>query len=223
MTRRRSHWALGGAGVVALAIIAAGFATFAANRPPASVGTYVSTSPGVPGPSSAASGLRQVHSPGGVAIDEQLHAGGCRVRVVNGAAGLVLPDPTCTPGSIDPAVTQATIGQSICRTGYTATVRPPESNTGPAKHESLADYGMQYTPAIEYDHLVPLELGGANAVSNLWPEPNSAGARGTRNPKDSVESRLREAVCAHQVTLAAAQQAIAADWTTALARLGINH
>ena len=102
-------------------------------------------------------------------------------------------------------------------------MRPPESDTGPAKHESLADYGLHYTPSIEYDHLVPLELGGANAVSNLWPEPNTSGDRGPRNPKDAVENRLREAVCAHQVTLAAAQQAIAADWTTALDQLGITH
>jgi hypothetical protein len=42
------------------------------------------------------------------------------------------------------------------------------------------------------------------------------------NPKDSVENRLHKAVCAGTVTLTAAQNAIATDWTTALARLGIN-
>ncbi|GAB3611561.1 hypothetical protein GCM10027414_36870 [Humibacter ginsengiterrae] len=222
MTRRRTgpRWAVGAA-AAAVAVTAAGFAVFGASAHPAPVDTYVSTSSaGAPPP---ASGLRQVHSPGRVEVDEQLHAGGCRVHVVDGATGLVLPDPACTPGSVDPAVTQANIGQTICRPGYTTTVRPPESDTGPAKHESLADYGLHYTPSIEYDHLVPLELGGANAVSNLWPEPNTADAHGTRNPKDSVENRLREAVCVHQVTLAAAQQAIAADWTAALARLGIEH
>src|SRR5579872_5329391 len=40
-----------------------------------------------------------------------------------------LPDPTCTPGSIDPAVTQATILSTICVNGYTKTVRPPVSYT----------------------------------------------------------------------------------------------
>ena len=222
MTRRRTgpRWAVG-ASAAAVAVTAAGFAVLGTGGHPAPSDTYVSTSSGTTPP--AASGLRQVHSPGRVAVDEQLHAGGCRVHVVDGAAGLVLPDPVCTPGSVDPAVTQGDIGETICRPGYTATVRPPESDTGPAKHESLADYGLHYTPSIEYDHLVPLELGGANAVSNLWPEPNTSGDRGPRNPKDAVENRLREAVCAHQVTLAAAQQAIAADWTTALDQLGITH
>jgi len=105
--------------------------------------------------------------------------------------------------------------------GYTTTVRPPESNTGPAKHESLADYGMAYRSTIEYDHLVPLELGGTNSVSNLWPEPNTATARGVNNPKDRVENSLRDAVCGGRVSLSAAQQAIAHDWTTATATLGL--
>jgi hypothetical protein len=72
----------------------------------------------------------------------------------------------------------------------------------------------------EYDHLVSLELGGANSVSNLWPEPNKSGATGTTNPKDAVENTLHKAVCSHQVTLAAAQQAIAHDWVTAEKDLG---
>jgi hypothetical protein len=35
------------------------------------------------------------------------------------------------------------------------------------------------------------------------------------NPKDDVEFKLYKAVCAGQVTLAAAQKAIMTDWTTA--------
>jgi hypothetical protein len=40
---------------------------------------------------------------------------------------------------IDTAVTQANIQQTVCVRGYTAGVRPPESDTGPAKHQALAD------------------------------------------------------------------------------------
>ena len=36
-----------------------------------------------------------------------------------------LPDRRCTPGAIDPAVTQADIQSTICVTGYADTVRPP--------------------------------------------------------------------------------------------------
>jgi hypothetical protein len=62
--------------------------------------------------------------------------------------------------------------------------------------------------AYEYDHLVPLELGGAvNDPRNLWPEPGVS-----PNPKDAVEDALREQVCDGQMTLAQAQRAIASDW-----------
>ena len=40
-------------------------------------------------------------------------------------APAVLASPTLTPGSLNPDVTQATIGSTICVRGWTATVRPP--------------------------------------------------------------------------------------------------
>jgi hypothetical protein len=72
----------------------------------------------------------------------------------------------------------------------------------------------------ELDHLVPLELGGSNDAGNLWPEPDDHPA-GAVNSKDLVENALNTAVCTGKVTLTAAQTAIAAEWTTALSRLGL--
>ena len=43
----------------------------------------------------------------------------------------------------------------------------------------------------------------------------------TPNPKDKVEGALNRAVCDGQVTLAAAQNAIASNWTTAEKKLGV--
>jgi hypothetical protein len=163
---------------------------------------------------SVSAGVRELHSPSEVTEDLHLRAGQCHARTLNGELGLVLPDAACTPGAIDSAVTQDNLASTICRKGYTATVRPPASNTGAFKHRSLLAYGMRYTPTAEYDHLISLELGGTNTVSNLWPEPNAAGASTVNNPKDLVEDHLHQAVCAGQVTLEAAQQAIATDWTT---------
>lgn len=87
--------------------------------------------------------------------------------------------------------------------------------------ESASDY--------EYDHLVPLELGGSSDVRNLWPEldtgsPSQFDSTDSygENAKDGVEDRLNDAVCSGQVTLAATQQAIAANWTTADAVLGVR-
>lgn len=175
----------------------------------------------VPAPAAqaAAPGLRSVHAPGTVSADERLRAGQCHLRLVNGKLGQYLPDGRCTPGAFDPAVTQANIGSTICRTGYTTKVRPSSYLTSKFKTASLAQYGLRSNTTTEYDHLVSLELGGANSVSNLWPEPNKAGARGTTNPKDAVENTLHRAVCSHRVSLGAAQHAIAVNWVTALRAL----
>ena len=134
-----------------------------------------------------------------------------------------LPDPSCTPGAINPPVTQADIATTICSSGWTSTVRPPESVTSPEKVASAAAYG--YTgpfSTAEYDHLVPLELGGdPNDPANLWVEPNDRpDATSTYNSKDDLEDRLRQLVCSGSLDLATAQQAIAADWVTAAARYG---
>jgi hypothetical protein len=119
------------------------------------------------------------------------------------------PDPSCTPGALNPAVTQATIDRTICVSGWTDTVRPPESVTEQEKAASMAAYGDNGSmEAYEYDHFVPLELGGAtNDPRNLWPEPGAS-----PNPKDAVEDSLRRAVCDRQISLAQAQREIAKNW-----------
>jgi hypothetical protein len=66
------------------------------------------------------------------------------------------------------------------------------------------------------DHLVSLELGGANDAANLWPEYPP-----TPNPKDKVENALHAAVCDGRVKLTAAQNAIAWNWQTAEQVLGL--
>ena len=132
-----------------------------------------------------------------------------------------LPDPVCTPGATDPRVTQGDIGTTICRAGWTAGVRPPERVTRPEKAASAAAYG--YTgpfATAEYDHLVPLELGGApDDSANLWLEPNDRpGATSFRNTKDGLESVLHDLVCSGRLALSTAQEAIASDWVRALGR-----
>lgn len=130
-----------------------------------------------------------------------------------------LPDPKCTPGGIDPAVTQANIKSTICKTGgYTKKVRPSESETERAKFDvAYPAYGVSHSKSSELDHLVSLELGGDNDIENLWPEVGKL-----PNPKDTVENDLHRAVCDGKVSLSAAQQAIATDWETAESKLGLG-
>ena len=161
-------------------------------------------------PASSGPGLKKVHDPG--RVTGTIH-GHCSYRDHG-----QLPDPRCTPGSIDPAVTQAGIRSTICKKGWTTTVRPPESQTERFKYDvAYPAYGTPQSERTELDHLVPLELGGSNDATNLWPEYPP-----TPNPKDKVENALNAAVCDGRVKLAAAQAAIAADWLTAEKKLGLS-
>lgn len=133
------------------------------------------------------------------------------------------PDPSCQPGDFNPDVTQSTIDSTICVSGWTATVRPSSSYTTALKKKQIVEYGYSDTSTSDYeeDHFVPLELGGApKSELNLWPEPQY-GTKTAAN-KDTVENKLKKAVCAGTVTLADAQDAIVTDWTTALSNLGLS-
>lgn len=148
--------------------------------------------------------ILKVHDPGLVTWTQgQPAPGTCRSRDDG-----KLPDRQCTPGAIDPAVTQSNIDSTICVSGYTSTVRPPESQTTRAKYDVLYPaYGIPQGTYSELDHLIPLELGGANDGANLWPEVGSI-----PNPKDSVENRLHRLVCDGAMKLSDAQKAFVTNW-----------
>jgi hypothetical protein len=132
------------------------------------------------------------------------------------------PDPSLTPGALNPVVTQATIGSTICVSGWTATVRPSESFTNDLKVEQIGQYGYSDTRTSSYeeDHLISLELGGAPAdPRNLWPEPYTISLADGRptgaHTKDAFETKLKSEVCAGSITLALAQTEIGDHWVHA--------
>jgi hypothetical protein len=150
------------------------------------------------------------------------------VTKTSGCQAGYLPDPACTPGATDPSVTQANIGSTICRSGYSSAVRPPEATTNRIKHELLVAYGLPNTTdemrQIELDHLVSLELGGApSSMANLWPEvwKDSTAGPGAHT-KDVLEARLHQLVCSGQMPLAEAQQKIVTDWYAEYQALGLH-
>jgi hypothetical protein len=174
-------------------------------------GCHTATSSAAAPAAGTAGPLLEVHDPGHVTYVGG-HPTGCH------AGPGPTPDHRCTPGAIDPTITQATISTTICRAGYTATVRPPVAETDKAKAAQYTAYGIPHGTASELDHEVPLVLGGANDIANLWPEVGKI-----PNPKDQVETTLAKAVCAGKVRLTDAQTAIAEDWTTAEKRLGLTN
>src|SRR6266508_1545795 len=117
------------------------------------------------------------------------------------------PSPTPSPaqlvGTLNPAVTQATIRTTICVAGWTAKVRPPASYTGPLEQRQIRELGLPGGPAdYELDHLMPLALGGApRDPANLRPVPLKIAKQ-----HDVWETRLHRAVCDGSSTLAAAQR-----------------
>jgi len=127
---------------------------------------------------------------------------------------IVLPISSVTPGATNPAVTQANIQQTICKSGYTATIRPPASYTTKLKVAQLLGSYKMFTDktaaSYEEDHLISLEIGGnPTDPKNLWPEPYAGtGAR----IKDQVENKLHALVCANKMPLATAQKLISANW-----------
>lgn len=144
-----------------------------------------------------------------------LAACGGRVGLVaqTPAAPLAAPDACHSSGitycALNPAVSQSTIRQTICVSGWTATIRPPASYTDNLKRQQIS---QERLPGglrdYEEDHRMPLGLGGAPSdVMNLSPE-----APPSPNAKDDDETRLRTAVCDGALTLMEAQHELVAAW-----------
>jgi hypothetical protein len=123
-----------------------------------------------------------------------------------GVPAVDLPNHRLTPGVALPAT-----AARVCVRGHSASVRDvPQAE----KDAVYARYGVVDVPyRHEVDHLVSLEIGGANAIANLWPEPY-AGRWGART-KDVLENRLHELVCDGRLGLRRAQRTEAADWVAA--------
>jgi hypothetical protein len=68
--------------------------------------------------------------------------------------------------------------------------------------------GSHRFPEWEVDHRVPLELGGSNAMTNLWPEHHP-------QAKDRLENRLSRLVCRGRISLRFARRLITTDWLQA--------
>jgi hypothetical protein len=108
-----------------------------------------------------------------------------------------------TPGVLNPDVTQSTIAATICRRGWTSTIRPPVTYTNDLKQKGLRAYGLRGPPSrYQEDHLISLELGGHPIdPRNLWPEPYPRASE-----VDRIENELNAKVCGGRLSLAEAQR-----------------
>src|SRR5215467_8144044 len=135
----------------------------------------------------------------------------------------LLPDPACTPGAINPTVTAEVLKDPNFRT----TCVRSHATTEQQKEHTYQFYSIEHpgsnsgsTQTCELDHLISLELGGADTLDNIWPQCGPADKPLSERffkRKDAVENFLDKQVKEGKISLSDAQKGIASDWTQFLA------
>lgn len=111
-----------------------------------------------------------------------------------------------TPGALrDPPLSKA----QICATAWS---RDARHVTKKIKARVALRYGVSLAALkglVEWDHLIPRELGGADVDKNIWPQPLAE----AKKYKDALENHLHRAVCKGTISLKEAQDAFRVPWT----------
>lgn len=124
---------------------------------------------------------------------------------VNRASALSQPDPAKTPGMLcspqDPNFSKFDYPEHVARCAR---------NVGPQEKQAIAhEYGdipQSSWSGYEFDHLIPLCVGGSDDIANLWPQPIA-----DAHLKDVIENDVCIAMKAGTLSQTAAVQKIR-DW-----------
>jgi hypothetical protein len=110
----------------------------------------------------------------------------------------LLPNPKLTPGRI--------AERDKDRGGVTLAM----------EKKVFSRYRLPWPRRAEFkiDHLVPVELGGADTIDNLWPQSLRTKPYGA-DRKELLTEVLLERVAKKQITLEQAQELIRKDWIDA--------
>jgi hypothetical protein len=156
-----------------------------------------------------------VHAKEAMPLTPPTETANCSTTLKN---GFPIPDTRCTPGAINPTVTQQVLQSGKFKTSCTR----DKSSTASEKAATYGEYNITHpghntgqTQTCELDHLISLELGGADTVDNIWPQCGPDGvtlAKRYFKIKDKVENYLAAQVRAGSMTLEDAQRGIATDW-----------
>lgn len=136
----------------------------------------------------------------------------------------ILPNPILTPGDI-----RTNTVEGLLAVKSTKMIRNvPERE----RQEVFRRYGIAYQPRMpqwEIDHCVPIEIGGSNSISNLWPQsyitvPYSA------HQKDKLENfmarRVKQIAVTNRpaatATLRIYQRWICTNWVSAYETLVVG-
>lgn len=119
-----------------------------------------------------------------------------------------VPDSRLTPGAV-----RSVTRNEICSTGRRDMNRivPPSVQQAVFKKYGIPGARVE---DFEVDYLITPELGGADDIQNLWPEPYASNSWDA-HVKDALEDRLHQMVCHGEIDLATAQHDMASDWISA--------
>lgn len=128
-----------------------------------------------------------------------------------------VPNLLVTPGSVRSELTK----EQICTIQWGKDVRHVTESMKKDVFQLYAYSGNDDARCVgtgsrrcEIDHLISRELGGADEVSNLWPQ-----AYGTTPwnavMKDRLENRLHKEMCAGTITLEQSRDSLVNDWREA--------
>jgi hypothetical protein len=110
----------------------------------------------------------------------------------------LLPNPKLTPGRV------------------AQTDRDRAGVTVEMEQKVFARYRLPWASraAFKIDNLIPLELGGADTIDNLWPQRLRARPYGP-DRKELLTEVLLQRIAKRQITLEEAQEQIRRDWIDA--------
>jgi len=115
-----------------------------------------------------------------------------------GAEDALVPNPKLTPGKI--------AQRDKDRSGVTLAM----------ERKVFARYRIPWGRRAEFkiDHLIPVELGGADRLENLWPQSLRTKPYGA-DRKELLTEVLLARIAKGQITLGQAQEQISKDWIDA--------
>ena len=131
----------------------------------------------------------------------------CCLTITAEAHDSMLPDPKLTPGRV---------------------ARSPQERKGVTQEMERCVFRIYQIPwrrrtEFKVDHLIPIELGGADTVDNLWPQSLSVKPYNAKR-KEYLTKQLLSLVAAGQMTLPQAQEEIRKDWISCFVdRIGMAY
>jgi hypothetical protein len=129
-----------------------------------------------------------------------------------------LPDPKLTPGQAMPGWTR-----DMTKGG----TRQYRHVSEKLKRDVWALYGYDKTIGPydvrhknhEFDHLIPVCLGGTSTAENIWPQPYEG--RWNAHMKDKLEMRVRARVLRGEIPIDRAQRMFTSNWIDAYKNEGL--